>query len=58
MIDLLLPATDAGVLAQVIVVLVVGVVTISLTRRNREWRLIAVGGTLLALGLLGLRALH
>lgn len=58
MIDLLLPATDGGVLAQMIVVVVAGVVAVVATRRHTEWRLVAMGGTIVALGLLGLRALH
>ena len=58
MIDILLPATDAGVLAQVIVVFVLGAAVTVATWRRREWRLLAVGGTFLALALMGLRALH
>lgn len=58
MIDPLLPATDAGVFVQLIVVLVLGVVAIVATRGRREWRLVALGGTVVALGLMGLRALH
>lgn len=58
MIDLLLPSTDAGVLAQVIIVTVVGVVAYVVTRRHREWRLVALGATVCVLALMGLRALH
>jgi uncharacterized integral membrane protein len=58
LIDVLLPATDAGVLAQVIAVFVIGAAVTAVTWRRREWRLLAIGGTFLALALMGLRALH
>lgn len=58
MIDLLLPATDGGVLAQLIVFVLVGGLAIVATKNHREWRLVAFGGTILGLGLMGLRALH
>lgn len=58
MIDFLLPATDGGVLAQVVAVVIIGTVAVVVTWRRREWRLLSVGATVLALALMGLRALH
>jgi hypothetical protein len=56
--DILLPATDRGALAQVIVVLVtMGVVT-TLVRRERSLVLLSVGFFLVVLGLMGMRTLH
>jgi len=57
-IDLVLPATDAGVAVQTAIVLVLGAVAVFATRRRREWMLVAGGLTLVILGLFGLRALH
>lgn len=57
-IDLILPRTDAGVLAQVVAVVVIGAVAVVATRSRRDWRLVALGSTLFALALMGLRALH
>jgi hypothetical protein len=42
----------------VIVVSLIGVTVTAVTWRRREWRLLAVGGTVLAQALMGLRALH
>ncbi|MFP3883211.1 MAG: hypothetical protein ACLFRT_15285 [Actinomycetota bacterium] len=58
MIDLVLPATDAGVAVQAAIVLVLGTGAVFATRRRREWMLVAVGLTLVTLGFFGLRALH
>lgn len=58
MIDLILPATDAGVAVQLVVFVVLGGLALFATRHHREWRLVAVGSLLLVLGLFGLRALH
>lgn len=58
LIDLLLPATDAGVLAQLVLAALVGVWAIWKFWRVPEWRLVAIGATLVALGLIGVRALH
>ncbi|MEA3503088.1 MAG: hypothetical protein U9R47_09965 [Actinomycetota bacterium] len=58
MIDVLLPATDAGVAAQFTVVLGCGLVGLLVTRRNRDLRLLIVGVTLLLVALMALRAVH
>lgn len=58
MIDLILPATDAGVVVQTVIVLVLGAGAVIATRRRREWMLVAIGLTLLVFGFFGLRALH
>lgn len=58
MIDLVLPATDAGVAVQVAVVLLLGSGAVFVSRKRREWRLVAIGATLMVLGFFGLRALH
>lgn len=53
-IDLLLPTTDAGVLAQLVGVIVGPV----LTRRYTDGWLLVVGVTLVALAFMALRTLH
>ncbi|MEX0699456.1 MAG: hypothetical protein WD354_06945 [Acidimicrobiia bacterium] len=58
MIDLLLPSTDGGVLAQVVAVLIVGTTGAVASRRKKELRLIIIGSTAFALALMGFRALH
>ncbi len=58
MIDLLLPATDSGVLAQVIVVLVLGIVSVITTRHRREMSLLMGGATALLLALMAVRAIQ
>jgi hypothetical protein len=57
-IDLLLPTTDAGVLAQVIAVIAAGLLGLALTRRHADGRLLVVGATLVALAFMALRTLH
>ncbi len=56
--DLLLPATDAGVALQVAIVVAVGLALAFVFRRSSEWRLLVLGGTLLLLAGIGIRALH
>lgn len=58
MTDLLLPRTDGGVLVQALVVvpfLVGGLVAV---RRQAELRVFVLGVLLVAVGFMGLRALH
>ena len=56
--DLLLPTTDAGVLTQVVTVLVVIAVLLAVTRRRRDLRFAVAGAGLLVLALMALRAAH
>lgn len=56
--ELLFPRTDGGVAAQLAVVLTVAAAATYLVRRDRELVLFVVGLTVLAIGLIGLRALH
>lgn len=58
MLDVLLPRTDAGVLAQFIVVIVVFALAIFALRRQPEWRLLVTGIGVLTLGLMAARAIH
>ena len=58
MIDVLLPATDAGVALQFGVVLVAGVVGFIFARRSRDVRLLIIGLTVLLVALMALRAIH
>jgi hypothetical protein len=58
MIDLLLPRTDGGVLAQAIVVAVVSGIALVIVRRNREVTLLVAGLATVAVAWMGLRALH
>jgi hypothetical protein len=57
-LDLLLPATDAGVAAQLVVVFVVVAIALWRFWSNPEIRLLVVGSGIVVLGLMGLRALH
>ncbi len=56
--NILLPTTNAGVGLQLVGVVAVGVVAMIWLRHNSDARLVAVGATLCALGLIGVRALH
>lgn len=56
--DLLYPRTDAGVLAQVILVAVAAVFVVVLVRRERALVVFTIGVTLVVLGFFGFRALH
>ncbi len=58
MTDLLLPRTDPGVLVQVAVVALATAIAVFALRRRPEWRLLAIGLCLFALGAMALRALH
>lgn len=52
------PATDTGVVVQLVVLLAVVAGLVWVTRTRPEWRLVVIGAGLLALGLMGLRAAH
>lgn len=58
MIDVLLPATDAGVAFQFGVVLTAGVVGFVATRRNRDVRILVIGLTTLLVAVMALRSIH
>ncbi len=58
MIDLLLPRTDAAVLAQALVVFPALGAGLVLVRRDREWRLFVIGLLTLTAAWFGLRAVH
>ena len=58
MTDLLLPTTDAGVAAQLAVLVAGAAVALRLSWSRPNLRLLVVGITLTLLGLLGLRAAH
>ena len=58
MLDLLLPTTDTGVAAQVAVLVAVSIGALIVTRRNRDLRLLVVGLSVLALGIMGIRMIH
>jgi uncharacterized membrane-anchored protein len=57
-LDLLLPATDAGVAAQLVAVFVVVAIALWRFWSNLEIRLLVVGSGIVVLGLMGLRALQ
>jgi hypothetical protein len=57
-IDLLVPATDAGVALQLGIVAAAGVIGLIATRRNRDLRLLVVGATVLLVAVMALRAVH
>ena len=56
--DLLLPTTDAGVLAQAGIVGVVVVWLLVLTRRQRDLQFLVLGAAVFVAGLFMLRAAH
>ena len=58
MTDLLLPATDAGVLVQVVVLVVVTTGALYLTRHHRDLRILVIGIALLIAGVMAVRAIH
>ena len=58
MLDFLLPTTDAGVAIQFAVWAAASVGGLIATRKNKDVRLLVVGLSVLALGLLSVRAIH
>ncbi len=58
MVDLLLPTTDAGADAQIVVAAVLGTLAVVAVRRNRDARLFAVGLTVLVVAVMAFRAVH
>lgn len=56
--DLLMPRTDAGAIAQIVLLLVAGVTAAVALRRRSELRLLAVGASVLLVSLAALRAAH
>ncbi len=56
--DLLLPATDAGVVTQLFLVLALWLIALWSLRNRPDSRLLVTGAGLVILGLIGLRALH
>jgi CHASE2 domain-containing sensor protein len=58
MLDFLLPTTDAGVAVQFAVWATASVGGFIATRKNKDVRLLIIGLSILALGLLSVRAIH
>ena len=58
MTDLLLPRTDAGVLAQVVVLATVFALALWAARRNRDAMVFVAGVAVFTAGLVALRTLH
>lgn len=58
LVEILLPRTDAGVLAQLVTLAVAVLIVSLLMRRERELLLLTWGVGLVLLGGMGLRALH
>ena len=56
--DLLLPATDAGVMAQLAAVAALWAISLWALRNRPDDRLLAIGVGLVLLALIGVRALH
>ena len=56
--DVLFPATDAGVVGQVLGVLAVTIAVVWLVRRERALVTLVIGVSLVLLGFFGLRGLH
>jgi hypothetical protein len=57
-VDLLLPSTDAGVAAQLVLVIVSLGFALWRFWRDPDIRLVVIGSGLLVLGFIGFRALH
>jgi hypothetical protein len=57
-LNFLLPTTDAGVAAQFAVWVTVSVGALIATRRNSDLRLLAIGLSVLVLGIMGVRVIH
>lgn len=58
MYDLLLPETDAGVFAQFALLFIAAGISGWFARSNKDILLLIVGMTLLAAGLMAIRAIH
>ena len=58
MIDILLPATDAGVVIQIVVVVSFTIAGLVLARSNRDLRIFTLGVGILFLALIAVRAVH
>lgn len=58
MLDLLLPSTDGGVIAQLVVVVALWLGGLWALRNRPDARLLLAGGGLVVLALIGVRALH
>ena len=58
MLDLLLPSTDGGVAIQLAMWAAISAVALLTARRNKDLRLLVIGLSVLALGLMGIRAIH
>ena len=56
--DLLLPTTDAGAGAQLIIALAVIALLLVAMRHRPDWRLVVAGGGLLVIAVMALRAAH
>ncbi|VAW06830.1 hypothetical protein MNBD_ACTINO02-1190 [hydrothermal vent metagenome] len=58
MIDIFLPSTDRGVLFQLALWTIVSGYAIYKTRTNQDYRVLAIGVSLVVYSLMGVRALH
>jgi hypothetical protein len=58
LLDLFLPSTDGGVAVQFAVWLVLSAAALWFTRHNKDFRLLAVGLSVLTLGVMAVRAIH
>jgi hypothetical protein len=58
MVELLLPRTDAGVVAQAVIVTALAVVALVLTWRNRDLRLFVGGLAMITYAWMALRTVH
>jgi len=56
--DILLPSTDGGVALQFVVWLLASATALWFTRHNKDYRLLAIGLSLLTFGIMAVRAIH
>ncbi len=57
-LDFFLPTTDAGVAAQFVGLAAISTVALYVTRNQPDARLLVIGLSLLALGVMAIRAIH
>ncbi len=58
MLDFLLPSTDGGVALQLAIWYLLSAAALWFTRHNKDFRLLAIGVSVLTFGIMAVRAIH
>jgi ABC-type uncharacterized transport system permease subunit len=58
LLDFLLPSTDGGVAVQLAIWFVLSTTALWFTRHNKDFRLLAIGLSVLTFGIMAVRAIH